>query len=177
MMFVALTGTPGVGKTTLSDELRVRGYKVIDLHRFIEEHGLMGRSIEDEDTHEVDVGDLNDALAQYRGLDNVIFMDGHLAHFMDCDVIVVIRCNPSVVHDRLVKRGYSERKVLENVQAEALDVILCESTETDIPVYEIDCTVRSVEESADCVEDIIRGKTHDCLPGSVNWAEEMEKWF
>ena len=68
-------------------------------------------------------------------------------------------------------------KVRENVQAEVLDVILCEAAESEIPVYEVDCTSSSVPESADSVEKILNGDVSDYLPGKTDWSGEMDRWF
>ena len=66
MTLYALTGTPGTGKSSVSEELRTRGYDVVDGKRFIIEHGLMGELDEERDTHEVDLDLLNDALEPFR---------------------------------------------------------------------------------------------------------------
>ena len=63
------------------------------------------------------------------------------------------------------------------MQAEVLDVILCEATESDIPVYEVDCTSCTVSESADAVEKIVKGDGADYLPGKTDWSGEMDRWF
>ena len=82
-----------------------------------------------------------------------------------------------VLAKRLEARGYGPDKVRENVQAEVLDVILCEATESEIPVYEVDCTSSSVSESADSVEKILNGDVSDYLPGKTDWSGEMDRWF
>jgi len=176
-MIISLTGTPGAGKTTLAEALRAKGYEVIDLNDHIRKNGLLGRFDEQRDTHDVDVSRLNRSLAQCRSKGGTIFLEGHLSHFLDCDMIIVLRCNPSVLHERLKKRDYAEKKVTENVQAEALDVILCEAVDSARPVFEIDCTSSDTNNIISAVEDIIAGDTGAFLPGSVNWSEEMVKWF
>ncbi|MCQ2085381.1 MAG: AMP kinase, partial [archaeon] len=70
-----------------------------------------------------------------------------------------------------------EEKVRENVQAEILDVILCEATDSDIPVNEIDCTEGTPSDAVDFIERILNGETEICPPGSVDWSGEMEEWF
>lgn len=177
MVLYALTGTPGTGKSSVSAELRSRGYGVVDGKRFIIENGLMGELDEARDTHEVDLDMLNDALEPFRSSDELTILDSHLSHFMDSHGIIVLRCAPSVLAGRLEARGYGPEKVRENVQAEVLDVILCEATESEIPVYEVDCTSCSVSESADAVEQIVKGMVGDYLPGKTDWSEEMDRWF
>ena len=177
MTLYALTGTPGTGKTSLSAELRSRGYNVIDGKEHIRSHGLMGELDKERDTHEVDLDDLNDSLQEYRDSDELFIMDSHLSHFMDCSGIIVLRCDPNILAERLRARGYGDQKVLENVQSEILDVILCEATESDIPVWEVDCSHDSIAESADSIEQILKGKSDDYLPGKTDWSSEMDKWF
>ena len=177
MTLYALTGTPGTGKTSLSAELRSRGYNVIDGKEHIRSHGLMGELDKERDTHEVDLDDLNDSLQEYRDSSLLYILDSHLSHFMDSSGIIVLRCDPNILAERLRARGYGDQKVLENVQSEILDVILCEATESDIPVWEVDCSHDSIAESADSIEQILKGKSDDYLPGKTDWSSEMDKWF
>jgi len=177
MTLFAVTGTPGAGKTSVTAELRSRGYNVIDGKEFIKVNGLMGELDAARDTHEVDLDDLNDALEQFRQSEELYILDSHLSHFMDSSGIVVLRCSPDVLADRLRARGYSEPKVCENVQSEVLDVILCEATESDIPVFEVDCSSETVRQSADSIEKILNGDTDDYHPGKTDWSQEMDKWF
>ena len=177
MTLLAITGTPGTGKTSVSKELRSRGYSVIDMNEHIRSNGLLGGLDASRDTHEVDLDSLNDSLQDYRDSPELYLMDSHLSHFMDCSGIIVLRCEPEVLAKRLESRGYSCEKVLENVQSEVLDVILCEATDTDIPVFEVDCSHSDVSVTADSIEEILKGKTDDYLPGKTDWSQEMDRWF
>lgn len=62
MTLFAITGTPGTGKTSVSKELRSRGYSVIDMNEHIRSNGLLGELDASRDTHEVDLDRLNDSL-------------------------------------------------------------------------------------------------------------------
>lgn len=171
-MRYAITGTPGTGKTSVAKVLRERGYDVLDMTQYIKDNGLREEYDAERDTYSVDVERLNDSLAE---MDDCLF-EGHLAHFMDVDVIIVMRCHPDVLAQRLRKRGYSDAKVRENVEAELLDIILYESVESDIPTYVVDTSAGDPESSCDSVEDIMKGNVDTYMPDSVNWSEEMEKW-
>merc|ERR1711862_1067468 len=46
------------------------------------------------------------------------------------DLIVVLRCDNSPLFERLEKRGYTERKIRENVDAEIFQVVLDEAHDT-----------------------------------------------
>ena len=175
-MLVAITGTPGVGKSTVSKILR-KDYRVIDIHSYAEEHGLFEDFDEDAGSYDVDVEKLNESIMS-EDLDGTVFLDGHLSHFVDCDKIIVLRCEPHKIYDRLKQRGYDEKKIIENVQTEVLDIILSESVDSGIDTYELDCTELTPEEVASKIVIIISGgDIPDVTPGDVDWSGEMEEWF
>ncbi|MDR1405507.1 MAG: adenylate kinase family protein [Candidatus Methanoplasma sp.] len=175
-MMIAITGTPGTGKTRLSEELRLREYEVLDLDEHIRKNGLLGNRDNKRDTYCVDTDRLDISLEEYRTKE-LIFIEGHISHCVNCDRIIVMRCAPDMLAERLGKRGYSDGKVTENVQAEILDVILCEASECGVPVFELDSSEDSVAITADRIDCIVAGNTDKYLPGNVNWTGELEKWF
>jgi adenylate kinase len=175
-MIIALTGTPGSGKTAVSSCLREKGENVVDLNQYIKDNSLKGRFDKKRDTYNVDTEELNASLKKTIPTNGNTFLDGHLSHFLDRDIIIVIRCNPSVLYERLKERNYSPEKIKENVQAEALDVILCESLGSDAHVFEIDNTSCTAQQTASAIIDIVAGRTEGYVPGNVNWEEEMIKW-
>ena len=176
MTLIAISGTPGVGKTSVISELRSRGKRVLDVNEYIRENGLLGEKDDERDTFSVDIDSLNSSLMNME-YDGELFLDSHMSHCIDCDMIFIFRCHPSVLAERLRGRGYSESKIAENVQAEILDVILCEASEMEVPVYEIDCTHGDVKDFADEIERVLAGNTDKYLPGNVDWTEELERWF
>ncbi|MCL1811088.1 MAG: adenylate kinase family protein [Methanomassiliicoccaceae archaeon] len=175
-MLIAITGTPGTGKTKLAEELRARGYEVLDMNKHIRENGLLEEKDEIRDTYCVDVDSLDLSLEGYR-TQGTVLMEGHISHCVGCDMVIVLRCSPGILAERLRERGYSESKVAENVQAEVLDVILCESSEAGVPVCEIDSSENEVEAVADMAEDMIKGNIDKYRPGNIDWTGELEKWF
>lgn len=140
------------------------------------EHGLLTEKDPGRDTYDVDVERLNDSLGDLRRSPDVVFFDSHLAHMCDCSRIIVLRCRPDVLAERLRGRGYPEEKVIENVQAEVLDVILCEAADTDIPVAEIDCTAADPRETVGLISRFAAGEDI-CPPGGTDWSQGMDKWF
>jgi len=173
---IVISGTPGTGKTSVSAELRSRGFKVVDANEHLRSHGLLGEKDVARDTFNVDMDAFNDSLEEFRVSDENVFVDSHLAHQCDCSRIIVLRCHPDILGERLRARGYSEAKVRENVQAEILDVILCEAMDSDIPVNEIDCTAKPVSEVANLISKAVNGEDV-CQPGSIDWSQGMEAWF
>lgn len=175
MPLIAITGTPGTGKTAAAEVLRSKGYEIIDLSAFIAGNGLLGELDEERDTREVDIDKMRRLFSRRNRLSAVV--EGHLSHCLRCDIVVVLRCHPDVLAERLRSRGYAEGKVRENVQAEILDIILCEADDSKARVFEIDTTKLTPRETAGRMEDIIRGKGNPRVPGGTDWSAETERWF
>ena len=175
-MLTAITGTPGTGKTALGKKLSESGRKVIFLNEFVEEIGLLEEYDESADSYDVDTDRLDSALEKYRQDAEMYYVEGHLSHFVESSGIIVMRCHPSVLQNRLENRNYSEGKIRENVQAEILDVILCEAVSSGVPIYELDGTSQSIDELAESVTRI-ENNQGDYGPGKIDWTGSMEEWF
>lgn len=173
-MLVAITGTPGTGKSTTCDVLASRGYVVIDLDEVARQEGLVLGRDEARGTDEVDVDAMR---AQLRVPAKIAFLKGHYSHLMDVNLVVVLRCRPSALRARLEARGWSSEKVRENVEAEAIDVITQEAVGRIPFVYEIDTTEFPPERASDAVLEILQGKTKGHEPGSIDWSDEVLSWY
>ena len=178
---LALTGVPGTGKSTIADALARRGIGVLDLNAFARARGLLREKDEARGAYLVDMDELADALhhALLALDDDVVVIEGHFAHEMDVHAIVLLRCDPLVLVERLRARGWREEKVRENVEAEALDVLAFEVLETGVPAVELDVTGLSVEEAAAAVSRIaerppkaLKGRR----VGSAAWRVESLPW-
>jgi adenylate kinase len=172
---LALTGTPGTGKSTIARILATRGLSIIELGDLAKEKDLLEEFDLDRDTYEVDVERLDRAIGETEEGGTTVLV-GHLSHLVTCDMIIVLRCRPSVLAARLRARGYPETKVAENAEAEALDVILVESVETGREVYEVDTTNITEEEAADAVVSILAGEKEKYAIGKIDWSEEALDW-
>jgi len=113
VLSIGVIGTPGCGKTTLCQELSLPTISVRD---FAEKHGCLGE-IESDGAAEIDV----ETLAKlWVNPSELTLVDGHLAHHLPVDALVVVRCNPKELKKRLEARGYTERKVQDNIEVEML---------------------------------------------------------
>lgn len=168
-MRLALTGTPGTGKSTVAN-LLADEYEVIHLNDAIREHDLYEG--EDPDRGGSLVADF-DAIVDWLG-DWEGIVDSHLAHYLDADEVVVLRCRPALLESRLVERGESPESARENAQSEALDVILSEAVERfgRERVYEIDTTDRDPGAVADDVRAVIAGD-RDPSAGTVDFTDYL----
>ncbi|NYT11687.1 MAG: AAA family ATPase [Methanomassiliicoccales archaeon] len=175
-MLIALSGTPGVGKSTVATTLSEKGLVVVELSRVIKEKNLMGAFDEARGTYEVDVDRLDIEISEFHSGDPLILV-GHLSHLLSVELIIILRCSPSLLKERLSGRGWGESKVHENMEAEACDVILIEALDSGVEVCEIDTTDLSPLAVVDAVEEILQGEREKYAPGNIDWSEEVLGWF
>ncbi len=190
---VALTGTPGTGKTDASARLRAKGIAVLDLARFVGDPRFDRGA--DEGHHgavTLDEGALSDHLREHLSNEvgpgtGPVFLDSHFAHEIDIvDRILILRCSPAVLAERLRRRGWPEAKVRENVEAEAIDLILQESLEVaelardvgvEVPIGEIDTTHRTPDETASLALALATAEPEKLEIGTVDWSGEVLGWY
>lgn len=175
-MIVSLTGTPGTGKSSVGSVLASRGRRVLELGELIKEHRLYEGRDEERQSLEVDPEVLEDRLPSLLPPGDIILV-GHLSHLVPADLVIVLRCRPSMLEERLKARGWPEAKVRENMEAEALDVILVEAVESERETVEIDTTEMTVAQVADAVEEILAGEREKYAVGNVDWSQEVLGWY
>ncbi len=171
-MKVAVTGTPGVGKTSAT--ALVRSIRVIRVNDLVEEFDAVTGIDEERGSKEVDIDKLKAAVSK---MDGDMLLEGHLSHLLGVDIAIVLRCSPTVLCERLGSRGWSEDKVRENMEAEAVDIILVEALEIVPKVCEIDVTDMPSEAVAKAIEEIIAGESEKYPVGNVDWSQEVLSWF
>ncbi len=167
-MMTGITGTPGTGKTSVARELERRGRTVVRLTDTVRPY-----VIEEDSRRRTLVVDVDRWVEEFEPVDG--FVEGHLAHLLPCDRVVVLRCRPDVLRERLAPRNYPEEKIAENVEAEALDVILIETLEEhpDEHVLEVDTTDLSAGDCADRIERFVRGELPPSY-GTIDWTDYLE---
>ncbi|MEM2943951.1 MAG: adenylate kinase family protein [Methanomassiliicoccales archaeon] len=178
-MVIAITGTPGTGKTSVASLLRARGYDIIEIDQIVRSAGLISGYDEERGSAEIDIDGLSEAVRSAISNKGTILV-GHLAHLIDpslLELIIILRCKPSILEKRLRNLGWKEEKILENVEAEACDVILIESLEQSDSVFEIDTSTKTPDEVATCVLEILAGEREKYAYGNIDWSEEVLNWF
>jgi adenylate kinase len=169
-MLIALTGTPGVGKTECAEILRNRGLSVTDLNELAISHDFVAGRDEERDSLIIDIEALDGFIKkEYQNVD--VTFEGHLSHLLSVDMAVVLRCNPLELQKRLATKGWKESKIMENVHAEILDVIKIEAHDHLEKVCEIDTTSKDPQAVAESYEAVISGKN---IGEDIGWLEDFE---
>lgn len=171
-MKFAVTGTPGVGKT--SSSALVRSIRVVHVNDIVDELGVVSGFDERRKSKEVDVKKLGKAVSK---MDGDMLLEGHFSHLLGVNVAIVLRCSPKALSERLSGKGWDEAKVRENVEAEAIDVILVEAVECVPDVCEIDTTGKTPADVAASIEEIVSGEMKKYPVGNVDWSKEVLDWF
>jgi adenylate kinase len=181
-MIIALTGTPGTGKTSVSKFLE-ETYFVIDLNKLAIKENFITGIDEDRNSKIIDINRLDNYIDKNYNKKSVVFVEGHLSHLLkSVDKVIILRCNPNVLIKRLSKKGWNKEKIKENLEAEILDIILCETVDihSDKNIFEIDTSKKSIRDIASLIKEIIKSgfrnvKTHNI--GNIDWSEEILKKF
>ena len=159
---IFITGTPCTGKTTVSEKLSEKlGCRLIKINDLaIENDFVLG--IDDEKGYKViDIPKLNEKVSEIIGVsDELLIFEGHLAHLCEGgDKVIVLRVRPEILRSRLEGREYSESKIYENLEAEAMGV--CTAEAYDIygeNISEIDVSDLTVDEIVDELSGVISGE-------------------
>lgn len=167
-MMYGISGTPGTGKSAIAEELEKRGYIVVHATETTREF-----IIETDIGRDTVIIDEEAWIASFSPVDG--FVEGHLAHLLPCDRVILLRCRPDILKLRLSKRGYPVEKIRENAEAEALDVILVETLEIhpEENIIEIDTTSAGIPACVEQIEQFIRGEIPSSY-GKNDWSDYLE---
>lgn len=160
-MSIVITGSPGVGKHTISDMVS-GGRRIVDINAVASNEGLVEEDQVDTDA----LGDLLGSMVEEG--DMVV---GHLAPYvMDGELVsvaVVLRRSPYELEKVYSDRGYARQKTLDNLGSEILGVVAADAYGAfGDKMREIDATGKSLSQVA--------GQTRKAIAGSderepVDW--------
>jgi adenylate kinase len=150
---IIITGTPGVGKTTHAEQLaRATGFKHVSVNQIVKDEGFHEGKDEETGSWIVD----EDKLLDYLEERQISEQGGSILDWHACDLfperwidlVIVLRCDSTVLYDRLTARGYKDKKLEENMDSEIMQVLLDEAREA----YKEEIVVELRSDSADDVE-------------------------
>ena len=168
-MRVALTGTPGVGKTTVAAVAAQNGWTVVDVKAWARKEGCV---VAYDEADQADVID-TDRLAQRMPKGDQLLFEGHLSHLLPVDQVWLIRCDPAVLRPRLEARGYGPAKVVENLEAEALDILLSEALDHHERVLQRDGTRRTPQALFQAFAEASPGGAKETDLEAVDWSDRL----
>jgi len=176
---LAISGTPGVGKSSISKRLsEVLGVPWIDLSQAVIENKLYVEFDDLRASYIIDEARVREYLERMYREHGPYILASHYAEIVPhelLELIVVIRLHPLHLIERLTRRGWSCRKVAENVEAELLSVCTRNAVDEhgDEMVVEIDATGRSVDDVVSEILSIVFGERSVEHGHRIDWLSQL----
>ncbi len=186
MQILIVSGTPGTGKTTISKN--ISNYikaKVISLNELSISENLIVKYDAKRETSVINnkklISFLIELIEDYKKEDlEFLIIESHFSDIVPeqyINFVIILRCDPDELYNRLKRRGYKREKIRENVQSEILGncVNYFMNKPLNIPILEIDTTNVSIESITKTIVDILRKKIDidDFYAGKVDWLEKL----
>lgn len=149
---VLITGTPGTGKSATSELLQRRfsDFQYYNISDFAQKNDCYDGYDESRKSHIVDEDKLLDILEPLLRKGGCI-VDWHVNDVFPerlIDLVVVLRCDNSVLFKRLSKRGYHQSKIDENIDAEIMGVVMQDA----LDAYEQEIVVELASDTTEHME-------------------------
>ncbi len=152
-MIILVTGTPGVGKTTVAKQLAKKyNLAYFSVSQFIIQNKLYVSYDELRQTYNIDDSVIEEVNREVERLHDVVVETIYPSLLDRADKVIVLRKNPTKLYEELMERGWSELKVAENVEAEVLGVVSQEAKDWFQEACEIDVSERKVDEVVSMIE-------------------------
>ena len=172
-MSIVITGTPGVGKHTITKEIaRIKNWNITDITEVAKKFDCIE---ENEGINEVDVSKL---AAHLEGTitENSLVV-GHLAPYVvnkeDTNVVIVLRRNPYSLISIYEERNYPNSKIKENLGSEILGVIAFDTIKKfQEKAIQLDVSQRTISET---VEEVIKIISRNKKTEEVDWLSLITK--
>ncbi|XP_022094549.1 adenylate kinase isoenzyme 6-like [Acanthaster planci] len=159
---ILLTGTPGTGKTTLGQELADRlSMTYVNVGDVAKEKELYEGWDDEYECPFLDeervIDELDDVLRQGNCI-----VDYHSCEFFPerwFDFVFVLRTDNTNLYNRLEQRGYTGKKLEDNVQCEIFQTILEEAVSSYLPsiVFELQSNTPSdLESNLSTIEEMVK---------------------
>ena len=179
---IIITGTPCVGKTSVSKKLAVKlDASHVDLAELVKREKLYCGIDKERNSIIADLDKVSQRIKEViQEAKGDVIIDGHYAVDVvnpeAVDFVFVLRKDPRRLKALMERRGYSGKKLWENLEAEILDVCLLEAIDVcgKDKVCEIDTTDISIDEVVDEVLRVINGE-RKCGVGIVDWLGKLER--
>ncbi|MCH9658512.1 AAA family ATPase [archaeon] len=180
-MSIAITGTPGVGKHTITYKIADRlNLPILDINLIAKDSGLFEQS---KDTNDIDTEKLRLIFEQKISKGKIIV--GHLAPYVlnknQIKIMIVLRRSPYELISVYKDRKYTKRKIKENAGSEILGIIAHDATnQFHEKVFQINVSKNTISETVEKAIRLIFGDKNNEI---IDWLElvknknDLEKFF
>jgi adenylate kinase len=169
IMIIIITGTPGVGKTTVAKSIiKIYNAEYINISEFVISRKLYLEYDEESGSYIIDEDNVKKELRKFlEGIKkNIVVETIYPSLLEEADLIIILRRSPIELYNSLKFRNWSIKKVAENVMAEILGIISQEARTVRGEICEINVTGKKLEEILFNIEKRI------CE--NVDWLESEE---
>ena len=180
---VLITGTPCVGKTTVARQLATKlDALYVNLTELAKQHNLTSGEDKTRNTTIIDENKMRHKLTELIDAAEKpnIVIDGHYAAAVTpkdkVTRVFVLRRNPIELHEFMVKCGFKDRKLWENLASEILDSCLVEALHEQErkKVCELDITEKTTEAVVGDLLAILDNRKK-CRAGGIDWLGMLER--
>ena len=179
-MIVAISGTPCTGKTSATKEIKkIADVNIISIHSIFARKKIPYEYDKKRGTKAVSIRDLKIAIMKEIKKEETNVIEGHLAHFLDADLTIILRCRPDILVKRMQRRKWTKSKIAENVQSEILDAATIEALNKTNSVIEIDTSAKKPKEIAQVIKKLLNNYAlrKKYTAGRIDWSERFIKYL
>jgi adenylate kinase len=172
-MSIVITGNPGVGKHTITQEVADKmKLSILDINSIAKDSGLFEKNGE---TNDVDIKELKKILEPKISENHILV--GHLAPYVltknQVKVIIILRRSPYDLVSVYKNREYSDNKINENAGSEILGVIAHDAINRfQEKTFQINVTGKTIPEVVERVINII---SENKVSDQVDWLDLVQK--
>ncbi|XP_015917313.1 adenylate kinase isoenzyme 6 [Parasteatoda tepidariorum] len=156
---ILITGTPGTGKSTLSSEIsEIASLEWINIGEIAKSSNLFDGYDESLQCHILDEDQI------INELEDKIKEGGKIVDYHSCDffpedwfdIVFVLTTDNTILYDRLVRRGYSGKKLENNIQCEIFQTLVDEAKEAYDPTIVFKLNSNTPDDMESNIENICR---------------------
>ncbi len=172
-MSIVITGNPGVGKHTITQEIAEKlELSILDINSIAKDAGLFEKN---KDTYDIDTEKLEKILEQKISEKKVIV--GHLAPYVldknKVKIVIVLRKNPYDLISVYKERKYTDEKSKENTGSEVLGIIAHDTiSKFQEKAFQINTSGKSIQEVVEKVMALISNNEGN---EEVDWLDLVTK--
>ena len=178
---IIVTGTPGTGKTTFAKELtKAMGADYVNVTRYVSEHKLYSGIDRQRRTKIIDVERTRRSLEkELKARGGLVVVDTHVPEGIVPKEIVklafVLRCDPTILENRLRAKKWKASKMRENLLAEIIDSCLIVAVKYYgwKKVVQLDTSHTELRQSVALAKRSIQRKPSKEL--KIDWLAKLEK--